>query len=234
MVSVKTLKTKSVNSLENLLASNEEKVKLLLEEIEDIKSVLAEKTQNDVVKGGIYFVDGKQDIIVSVIDGMIDEVFSADKKLHIRRPISIRFEKNEMVCQLKGKKHKLNFMFRDPKNKYYNGYVYELLATASVNINIIDTLLENFDKFLNDKTKNQELFKQALAIINNELHSNYTFNKDFLSKFLNGHFIKQLIDTCGVTYKTVDNVLTLIASINDYKYSEYYLINIVKKSKVNL
>lgn len=234
MVSVKTLKTKSVNSLENLLASNEEKVKQLLEEIENIKLVLNEKTQDNIVKDGIYFIDGKQDIIVTVIDGMINEVFSTDKKLHIRRPISIRFEKNEMVCQLKGKKHKLSFMFRDPKNKYYNGYIYELLTTASVDNNLINTLLEKFDKFLNDKTKNQELFNQAFAIINNELQSNYTFNKDFLSKFLDGRFIKQLMDNCGFTYKTVENVLTLIAAINDYKYSEYYLNNIVKELKVNL
>ena len=235
MVSVTTLKTKSVNSLESLLASNEEKVKNLLDEIENIKSVLAEKTQNDVVKDGLYFVDGKQDIVAEVVEGMIYQVFSVDPKLRVSRPVSIRFEKGEMVFQLKGKKHRLTFMYHDKNNKFYNSSVCILLAKASTDSKFVDTLLVKFDEFLNDETKNQELFYQALAVINNELHANYTFDKDFLNKFLDGYFVKELLDTYDVTYQTVEKIWKLIlAIVVDQYQSNYYLNNIVKIPEVNL
>lgn len=264
MVTKATLKRKSINELENIRAYNESKVKELLQEIDDINTILATKSQDETVKNGLYLVDGTQDIIAKVSDGNICQVFDTNRNFRINRQIAVRFEKGEMVCQLKSKKRKLTLMIDTGLGFYINEGKIQMLTEATSK-SYMNKINYQFNDFLNYETSNKEILKiknifmQALAVLNTELNDNYTFNKDSLFKFLDLEFVKNLIDYHDVKIETVDRVWTLIKSVtflnqevfanssyslkdNFKRYEdknnktdyEFILKNIVKPQKVNL
>lgn len=215
MVTEATLKRKSINELENIRAYNESKVKELLWEIDVIDSILAEKSQDEVVKDGYYLVDGTQSILAEVVDGKIYQVYDANQDFHINRKIAVRFEKGDMVCQLKGKKRKLTFMIaKNSEFNITNGTAYILVR--SNNKEYIEKIANKFKAFLNYQTENKEInetkevFNQALAVLNSELNENYTFDHDSLFKFLDLKFVKNLINHHNISVKIIGKVLTLI------------------------
>lgn len=264
MVTKATLKRKSINELENIRAYNESKVKELLQEIDDINTILAKKSQDETVKNGLYLVNGTQDIIAKVSDGNICQVFDTNHSFRINRQIAVRFEKGEMVCQLKNKKRKLTLMIDTGLGFYINEGKIQMLTEATSK-SYMNKINYQFNDFLNYETSNKEILKiknifmQALAVLNTELNDNYTFNKDSLFKFLDLEFVKNLIDYQDVKIETVDRVWTLIKSVtflnqeifSNSSYSlkdnfkryedknnktdyEFILKNIVKPQKVNL
>lgn len=215
MVSVATFSKKSRTELENIREYNEEKVKQLLLEIEVIDTILAEKSEDEIVKDGYYLVDGTQSILAEVVDGKIYQVYDANRDFHINRKIAVRFEKGDMVCQLKGKKRKLTFMIaRNSEFNIANATAYILVR--SNNNDYVDGIVNKFKAFLNYQTENKEInetkevFNQALAVLNTELNENYTFDHDSLFKFLDLRFVKNLIDYHDVNAKVIGKVLTFI------------------------
>lgn len=218
MVSVATFSKKSRTELENIREYNEEKVKQLLLEIEVIDTILAEKSEDEIVKDGYYLVDRTQSIIANIFDGKIYQVYDANNDFRINRQIAVRFEKGEMVCQLKGKKRKLTFMLaRNFKFSLTESQLGTLVRAN--NETYMNNLTSRFEAFLNYKTTNKEInktkdvFIRALEVLNNELNANYTFDRDSLFKFLDLKFVKDLIEYHDVRLATIYKVLKLIQAI---------------------
>ena len=215
MVSFTTLEKKSVTELENIRKYNNKKAKELLREIEMIDTILKEKSQDEVVKDGIYLVDGNQSVIAEVVNGKVYQVYDATDDFRINRQIMVRFEKGEMVCQLKGKKRKLNFVISRNSGFVMTNAVADILVRGKNN-DYVDGIVNKFNKFLDYQTQNKEIieikevFNHALITLNTELDANYTFNVDSLFKFLDLNFVKNLVDNQNVSEKMIDKVLRLI------------------------
>lgn len=268
MVKIATLKKKSINELKSIKAYNELKIKELLKEIEDIETVLTKKSLDEVVLDGLYILDDKQDIIVKIIDSKINYIYNERTWKFFNRPISVRFEKGEMVCTYQNKKRKLNFIFKRELSTTISSAVCILLTKAN-NEQFINDLVNKFQTFLNYKTQNSEvckiqnLFTEALFVVNKELSKNYTYSYTFdqnsLFKLLDLKLVKQLIESSKVRFESIVKIWNLIENIQilvnevyvcskwstmkNFKWYEektnkinyqFYLKDIVKKQKLNL
>ena len=218
MVKIATLKKKSINELKSIKAYNESKIKELLNEIKDIETVLAKKSLDEVVLDGLYILDDKQDIIVKILNS----IYTEGTWKFLNRPISVRFEKGELVCTFRNKKRKLNFIFKRELSTTISFAVCILLTKAN-NEQFINDLVNEFQTFLNYKTPNSEvceiqnLFTKALFVINKELGENYTYSYTFdqnsLFKLLDLKLVKQLIESSKVRFESIVKIWNLIENI---------------------